>query len=122
MFPEGQHATFVMDNVNFHHNAKFLEAVQQHGHCVEFLPPYSPWLNIAENIFSKVKPVVTQQELVSQAGLTNVLEDTLATITAEDAQGWIQEATRWLSVAEEGVPLGHDHDASTALRRLRFGS
>ncbi|SPO27759.1 uncharacterized protein UTRI_10169 [Ustilago trichophora] len=114
----GQHATFVMDNAHFHHNRGFLDLVAEHGHQVDFLPPYSPWLNIAENVFAKVKPVVTRQELVNHNGLVNVINATINTVTAEDCNGWIHEATCWLAVAEAGHPLGRDHDAATAIQRF----
>ena len=120
IFPrfDGEHKTFVMDNVRFHHNRAFLDAVEAHGHQVDFLPPYSPWLNIAENVFGKVKPVVTRQELQDHNGLVNVIENTLRTVTADHCTGWIAEATRWLAVAEAGHPLGRDHDAATAIQHL----
>lgn len=120
IFPhsDGEHKTFVMDNVRFHHNRAFLDAVEAHGHQVDFLPPYSPWLNIAENVFGKVKPVVTRQELLDHNGLVNVIESTLNTITTDHCTGWIAEATRWLAVAEAGHALGRDHNATTAIQRL----
>ncbi|SPO25502.1 uncharacterized protein UTRI_10112 [Ustilago trichophora] len=120
LFHDGQHATFVMDNARFHHNPAFLNVVAQHGHRVEFLPPYSPWLNIAENVFGKIKPVVTRQELTDHGSLVNIIEHTLQTVTPADCDGWIREATRWLVVAEAGHPLGHDHDAATSIQRFNL--
>ncbi|SPO29349.1 uncharacterized protein UTRI_06298 [Ustilago trichophora] len=111
----GQHATFVMDNARFP-TCGFLALVAEHGHQVDFLPSYSPWLNIAENVFAKVKPVVTHQELVNHNGLFNVINATINTVTG--CNGWIHKATCWLAVAEAGHPLGRDHNAATAIQRF----
>ncbi|SPO19660.1 uncharacterized protein UTRI_10004 [Ustilago trichophora] len=120
VFPifDGQQKTFVMDNARFHHNHGFLDLVRDHGHTVEFLPPYSPWLNIAKNVFSKIKPIVSRQQLTEHSGLVNLISNTLSTVTGDNCRGWIREATRWLVVAEAGHPLGHDHDAAAAIDRF----
>ena len=39
----------VMDNATFHKNQAILDAIRAAGHIVEFLPPYSPDLNLIEH-------------------------------------------------------------------------
>ena len=43
----------LMDNVKFHHSSQVLAAIEGTGALVHFLPPYSPDLNPAEEVFSK---------------------------------------------------------------------
>ncbi|SPO27783.1 uncharacterized protein UTRI_04188 [Ustilago trichophora] len=119
LFPDiaGQHRTPVMDNARFHHTGEVQEAVEQAGHRLCFLPPYSPWFNISEWVFSKIKPVVSCKELCDHNGLTNVIDSMLSTITANDCAGWLRETARWMIVAEHGHPLGPEHNASAALAR-----
>ena len=45
----------LMDNVKFHHCSQVLAAIEGTGALVHFLPPYSPDLNPAEEVFFKNK-------------------------------------------------------------------
>ena len=38
-------SVIVMDNTSFHKRADFQHLIEQQGHLLEFLPPYSPDLN-----------------------------------------------------------------------------
>jgi len=42
----------VMDNINFHSSVAVREAIEAIGASVVFLPPYSPELNLIENMWS----------------------------------------------------------------------
>ena len=44
-----------MDNATFHKRADIITAVNQAGHQVEFLPPYSPELNPIEHKWAQAK-------------------------------------------------------------------
>ena len=63
--------TVVMDNVRFQHNTEIQQKIRAKGHSVLFLPPYSPFLNPIEKVFSKWKYLVkagnrqTEDELYS---------------------------------------------------------
>ena len=48
-------AYLVMDNVPFHHTQEVKNLIEAHNHNVVFLPPYSPFLNPIEEVFSKWK-------------------------------------------------------------------
>jgi len=48
-------AYIVMDNVRFHHSEDVQSLVEARGHHLEFLPPYSPFLNPIENLFNQLK-------------------------------------------------------------------
>ena len=50
--------TLICDNVPFHRAGVIREKVERSGHCLVFLPPYSPFLNPIENLFSKWKGAV----------------------------------------------------------------
>ena len=41
-------SVIVMDNAPFHKRANFQHLIEQQGHLLEFLPPYSPDLNPIE--------------------------------------------------------------------------
>ncbi|SPO20915.1 uncharacterized protein UTRI_00392 [Ustilago trichophora] len=114
---EGQGKTFVLDNAPFHHSQRLIQTVHAQGHQIQYLPPYTPWFNIAKKVFAKVKPFVGRQELHEAEDIRSWIDASLATITPEMARGWIHETNRWMVVAEAGHPLSTDHDAETALRQ-----
>jgi len=48
-------AVIVMDNASFHRKSRLLSLVENSGHRLLFLPPYSPELNPIENFWSWLK-------------------------------------------------------------------
>lgn len=47
----------VMDNASFHKRADIRRAIEEAGHVLEFLPPYSPDLNPIERKWAQAKAV-----------------------------------------------------------------
>lgn len=45
----------VLDNASFHKRKDIVEAIENAGHIVEFLPPYSPQLNPIEKKWAQLK-------------------------------------------------------------------
>ena len=45
-----------MDNASFHKSLKTKDILSEHGHELEFLPPYSPDLNLIEHRWPRQKP------------------------------------------------------------------
>ena len=86
---ENQHRTIIMDNARIHHSATEAQvSLEALGHKWVFLPPYSPDLNPAENVFSKLKRVLTyfRFSLVRKPALC--ISEALSLIHAADVQGW----------------------------------
>ncbi len=50
-----QNAVIVMDNATFHKRKDTQQAIENAGHTLEYLPPYSPDLNPIENKWSSIK-------------------------------------------------------------------
>ena len=56
LFPKIQEkSVLVMDNATFHKRSDIIEAIQDKGHIIEWLPPYSPDLNPIEHKWSQAK-------------------------------------------------------------------
>ena len=45
--------TLIGDNVSFHKSQNIQNLINEFGHNLMYLPPYSPYLNPVENVFSK---------------------------------------------------------------------
>ncbi|CDR87088.1 uncharacterized protein SPSC_00008 [Sporisorium scitamineum] len=108
---------FILDNAQCHKTEDVRAMITAAGHSVLYLPPYTPWFNICERVFSKIKPIVSCQELEDHETLEQVIYDQLSRITTQDCEGWIRESKRWRIITEHGHPLGADHDAQAALAR-----
>lgn len=48
-------SVIVMDNASFHKRQDMIQAIQNQGHILEYLPPYSPQLNPIEKKWAQVK-------------------------------------------------------------------
>ena len=67
-FPQG--TVFVMDNVRFHHSNAVKELFIQRGWIQLFSPPYSPWCNPIERVFSLVKAAYRRNRNIAAAFLS----------------------------------------------------
>ena len=56
-----KHSVIVMDNASFHKREDMTQCLEQAGHQVEFLPPYSPDLNPIEHKWAQVKSIRRRQ-------------------------------------------------------------
>ena len=56
----------VMDNASIHHIAEVSDLILQTGALLRFLPPYSPDLNPVEQVFSKVKAIMKENDQLFQ--------------------------------------------------------
>ena len=53
----------IMDNASIHHVSSVVTRIQQTGAILRFLPPYSPDLNPVEEVFSKVKKFLANNDV-----------------------------------------------------------
>lgn len=56
----------VMDNASIHHVQGVTDTILQTGALLRFLPPYSPDLNPAEQVFSKIKGIMKANDRLFQ--------------------------------------------------------
>lgn len=54
-------SVIVLDGASFHKRLDILQTIQQKGHDIEFLPPYSPDLNPIEKKWAQVKAIRRQK-------------------------------------------------------------
>ncbi|WP_427910196.1 transposase [Piscirickettsia salmonis] len=51
------HSVIVMDNAGFHKRSDMIEAIEEQGHTLEYLPSYSPDLNPIERKWAEAKAI-----------------------------------------------------------------
>ena len=80
----------IMDNLAVHKNEFVRERIEGAGCRLLFLPAYSPDFNPIEHAFSKLKGFLRKAKARTQEALEAAITAGLATITAQDAQGWFK--------------------------------
>lgn len=50
-------SVIVMDNASFHKREDMIQTIEEQGHIIEFLPPYSPDLNPIEHKWAQAKAI-----------------------------------------------------------------
>lgn len=87
-------SVLVMDNCTIHHTAPALETLRNAGILTLFLPPYSPDLNPAEELFSQVKYYLKEHDeiLQSVSDPKQIIRAAFNSVQSEDCLGWIHHS------------------------------
>ena len=83
-------AILVMDNLAAHKAEAVQKALEAAGIDYRYLPAYSPDLNPIEPCWSKLKTRLRAKAARTIEALETELGPALATVTAQDAQGWFR--------------------------------
>ena len=78
----------VMDNLSPHKSADVEEAIRAAGADVWFLPPYSPDMNPAEQLWSKLKAFLRALKARTLDTLIDGVRDGLRLVTSSNVIGW----------------------------------
>ena len=100
-----EHTVLVMDNVPFHKCSNVQVLIEKNGNRVIFLPPYSPFLNPIENMFSKWKECVRSERPADEDHLMSLIEDGAELITSEDCAGFYRNMMSCIERCAEGQPI-----------------
>ena len=71
----------VLDNVPFHKSTEVKQLIADEGHSVRYLPPYSPFLNPIENLFSQWKQLIRSENVRNEEELFSTIDNTWKTIS-----------------------------------------
>lgn len=87
-------SVIILDNAAIHHLDAVVALISAAGALVRFLPPYSPDLNPIEELFSKVKGYLKDNETAYQATLTPrvIVSSAFASVTPKDCQNYAKHA------------------------------
>jgi len=86
----------LMDNASIHHTSKAIELIQSIGALVHFIPPYSPDLDPIEELFSKVKACLKENNEAIQAADERAIVDfvraAFSTVMLDECYSWFEHA------------------------------
>ena len=77
-------SVIIMDNVPFHMSTRIWQTIETRNHKFMLLPPYSPFLNPIENIFSKWKQYIRQSRPNDSVDLFSLMENVENIISPRD--------------------------------------
>lgn len=82
----------IMDNLATHKVAGVLQAIEEAGARLIYLPPYSPDFNPIENMWSKVKQILRSWAPRTEEELLPAAKAAFAAISTADCQGFFLNA------------------------------
>lgn len=86
----------VLDNASIHHVDAVCDLISAAGALVRFLPPYSPDLNPIEEVFSKVKSYLRDNEIAfrstSQPMARLIILEAFLSVTKQDCMNYIKHS------------------------------
>lgn len=87
-------SVLIMDNCTIHHVEPALDVLRSAGILTMFLPPYSPDLNPAEELFSQVKYYLKEHDEILQSigDPKPILQAAFDNVDSEDCLGWIHHS------------------------------
>ncbi|OMJ15724.1 hypothetical protein AYI70_g7064 [Smittium culicis] len=85
-----------MDNVAFHKTEIIKEFIETTNFKLLYLPPYFPFLNPIENLFSKVKNYVRYSKPENESDLFNKINEGFESVTREDCNGYYRNMNKYL--------------------------
>jgi transposase len=89
-------AYLIMDKVKFHKTEFVGNLIESHGHHAVFLPPYSPFLNPIEELFSQWKGIVRRSEPNSEDELYIKVHNSSELITPENCANYFKHMERYI--------------------------
>jgi transposase len=85
-----ERGVIVLDNVPFHHSTDAKRVFEGTDHTMIYLPPYSPFLNPIENMFSKWKEGVKKSRPQNEDELMRLITEGSTLITEDNCQSFFR--------------------------------
>jgi transposase len=89
-------AIFIFDNVSFHKAEVVRELICREGYALDYLPPYSPFLNPIENMFSEWKESVKRSNPRDENTLINNIATGAGLISQSDCIGFYRHMISYI--------------------------
>ena len=81
----GPNSIIIVDNCATHHNPAFKQVIDDMGAWLIYLPPYEPWLNLAEHHFHGIKTLERSKNI---NGIGPAYESLLDSVQAMNDRNW----------------------------------
>lgn len=92
-------AVLIVDNCKFHAKPEVRTKIEEGGHTLWFVPPYTPHLNPIEEIFSKWKALMRAKNCKNQEDLFASLQSCSLLITSANCRSYYKHMEQFLEKA-----------------------
>ncbi|KAF7697659.1 Insertion element IS630 uncharacterized 39 kDa protein [Cucumispora dikerogammari] len=89
-------SVLIMDNASIHKTNEVKSLLELSGFDFLYLPPYSPFLNPIENMFSKWKEHVKRGNPINEVDLFNLISQGATLISSTDTDGYYMNMIRYI--------------------------
>lgn len=86
-------AVIVMDNVSFHRCEEISTFLESKCHSIKFLPPYSPFFNAIEFMFSQWKCIVRRRSPNNDQELMEAIDGFKNILSVEECENYVKHVT-----------------------------
>ena len=87
---------FIMDNATIHRNLGVREVIDASNHRIQYLPPYSPFLNPIEECFSKWKGFVKSLNVWNEDELLAGILEGFRSVREWDCEAYVRNMHSFL--------------------------
>lgn len=94
----------IMDNAPIHRSPEIQDLISSRGYKCMYLPPYSPFLNPIEEMWSKIKFGVRRDQLTDKDTLAPRIVQAAKEVTVDDCEGWIRHSVSFFDKCLELEP------------------
>lgn len=101
---------FIMDNVAFHKSPICTELIISAGHDIKFLPPYSPFLNPIENLFSQVKQNVRSSRPNNEADLFSSIQRSFDAVLSDQCEAYYRHMLSFIPKCLQRETIEDEND------------
>ncbi|XP_012557766.1 uncharacterized protein LOC105845029 [Hydra vulgaris] len=98
-------AILILDNVRFHKTAVVHNEIVRAGHSLIFLPPYSPFLNPIENMFSEWKQFIRRCSSRTEDELLENIQNGELNITSTNCNNYFAHVLRYMIPCSRREPV-----------------
>jgi transposase len=88
-----KNANIIMDNASFHKCTEIKEFVEEREHKIVYLPPYSPFFNPIENLFSQWKQHIRSRSPKNEEELFHYIDNFQYFLSNEQCKNYFQHVT-----------------------------
>lgn len=95
----------IMDNCSIHKSTEVRDIIESRGHFLHFIPPYSPFLNPIEEVFSQWKANCLHGEIENEAVLFDRIFSGFNSITQENCRNYFAHMRTYIQRSLSREPI-----------------
>ena len=93
---------FIMDNCRIHHYKGLQNIIETENIAIKYLPPYSPFLNPIENVFSVWKNLVIRRQSKNEKDLKIAISECFQEISTSHCDGFYRKMLGYVTRSSRG--------------------